>query len=165
MKKNIRYITYCLMGLLFFGSVQTTVNANVKTLNNNVQKSNSIVTKMENKTNDPFENLDVGEGSSVGSGCGALLNNEAVSLIEDLLTMIQVLGPVLLILLTAVDFAQAVIGQDDKALSKAGSKVVKRAIATVVLLLVPTIVKALFNLDGIRGVLEESGIVDNPTCT
>lgn len=161
MKKNIKYIIYCLIGLLFLGSTQT-VYATTQTLNNYNNGNNQMVTKV---ASEGFENLDVGEGTSVGTGCGALLNNEAVSLIEDLLTMIQILGPVLLILLTAVDFAQAVIGQDDKLLSKAASKVMKRAIATVALLLVPTFVKALFNLDGIRDVLAESGIVDNPTCT
>lgn len=82
--------------------------------------------------------------------CGGWITQDALDMIQEILNYFRILGPILLILFVSLDFAKAVIAQDNDALKKAQSKVVSRAIATILLFFVPTIIRAILNLDGIK---------------
>ncbi len=84
--------------------------------------------------------------SGGGADCSGLLTPDAADMIKELLNYFRILAPIVLIVFVALDFGQAVISQDSDALKKAGSKVVKRAIAAVVLFFIPTIIIAIFDL-------------------
>jgi len=58
----------------------------------------------------------------------------------------KIVIPLLLIIYGMLDLGKAVISNDDKAISKATSTLIKRFIAAVVVFFVPTIVSALFNI-------------------
>ena len=101
-----------------------------------------------------------------GTGCEDVLGTgsgeDAVDLMRDILGYIRILAPIALIIFTAADFSVAVISQDNDAMKKASSKVVKRAIMAAAIFLVPTIIRAILNLPGVRGAL--TTLPSDPFC-
>ena len=93
--------------------------------------------------------------------CDGILTDDGMKMVQEILGYIRIAGPILLVLLTALDFAQAVLHDDNDALKKATGKITKRAIATVALFFIPTIIRAIFNLRGVRDVLV---IPNDPLC-
>lgn len=93
--------------------------------------------------------------------CNGILTVEAMEFIEEIIGYIRIFVPILLIILGAVDFGTAVVSQDQDALKKSGSKFVKRCIAAVAIFFVPTVVKLLLGLPGIK---DNIILVDDPTC-
>ncbi len=101
-------------------------------------------------------------GSSNGGGdCSGLFTSDALDIIDTLLNYFRILAPVLLVVLVAVDFGSAVISQDNDAMKKAQSKVFGRAIGVVLTFFVPTIVKIILDLPGVRDAIE---IPNDPLC-
>ena len=66
-------------------------------------------------------------------------------LINTILNYIKIIGPVLVVLLSAIDFIKAVVGFDEKAMKEAQSKLVIRLVAALCLFLVPTLVQLLLS--------------------
>lgn len=81
-------------------------------------------------------------------GCDSILSDEPGSvgwLLNIILNYIKILGPILVVLLSAIDFIKAVVGTDEKAMKEAQSKLVIRLVAAVLLFLVPTLVQLLLS--------------------
>jgi len=57
-----------------------------------------------------------------------------------LITIIKILIPLLLILLGSIDFGKAVVASDDKAINKAATTLVTRAVAGIIIFFIPTII-------------------------
>ena len=100
-------------------------------------------------------------GSETAVNCDGIFTSDALDLISDVLNWIRILAPCLLLVLIGVDFGSAVLQHDNDILKKATGKIVKRCIATALLFLVPTIVRILLNLKGVRDTLE---IPNDPLC-
>lgn len=66
---------------------------------------------------------------------------------------VMVAAPCLLMVMVVVDFLKAITGNDADALKKSGNNAIKRVIATVLLLMVPLIVRIVFKLVGIENYL------------
>ena len=98
-------------------------------------------------------------GGSVS--CDGLITSDVLDLIQEILGYFRILGPIALIIFIAVDFTTAVLSQDESVMKKAQSKTVSRAIALVLLILVPTLVRLILNLPGIRDAIV---IPDDPLC-
>lgn len=97
--------------------------------------------------------------------CDGLFTPLALSLIRDILGWFRILAPCLLIVLVAVDFAKAVISQDDKMLVKATSDASKRAIATLCVIFTPTMVIAFSKIPAVDSVLGSDPLCTNATGT
>ena len=110
---------------------------------------------------DNTNSVDPLQGQGNYANCNGLLTHDAVEMIREILGYFRILGPIALIVFTALDFGQAVISQDNDALKKAQSKVTMRAIGTALLFFVPTIIRAILGLDGVREAIE---IPDDPLC-
>lgn len=88
--------------------------------------------------------------------CAELLNGNGIpdgigNLIHLVVVAFQVVVPILLIIWGMLDFAKAVIGQDEDKI-KAGQKTfIRRLIAAVIVFLVVTIVQLVINLAGSIG--------------
>ena len=93
--------------------------------------------------------------------CNGILTVEAMDFLDGMIGYIRIFVPILLIILGIVDFASAIIAQDQEALKKCGTKFVKRIIAAVAVFFVPSVVKLLLNLPGIK---DNINLVDDPTC-
>lgn len=71
-------------------------------------------------------------------------------IIQKILNYIRIIGPILVVILSSVDFIQAVFSSDEKAMKKAQSKLITRLICAIVLFLIPTLVNlALHLINGI----------------
>ena len=66
-------------------------------------------------------------------------------LLNTILNYIKIIGPILVVLLSSIDFIKAVVGTDEKAMKEAQSKLIIRLVAAVCLFLVPTLVQLLLS--------------------
>ena len=87
------------------------------------------------------------------TSCDALLgdkkNTESVAwLVQKLLDYLKILGPVLVVILSSVDFATAIVSGNDDTMKKAQKKLITRLIAAVLLFLIPTVVQILLDVFG-----------------
>ena len=83
-------------------------------------------------------------------------DSESVAwLLQEALTVLKIVGPLLVVVLSSVDFAKVIITGDSEAMTKAGKKLGMRLILAVALFFVPIIVSALLDIFGITG---------DPTC-
>ncbi|MGN1001075.1 MAG: hypothetical protein ACI4OG_03980 [Bacilli bacterium] len=125
-------------------------------LNSGTENADEIV----DKNNGKQSGLGYDEGDGQGPyTCEGLLDEDLKKVLEWVLKVIQIGGPILLIILTAVDFGQVVISNDQDALKKAVSKIVKRAIAALALFFVPFLVSLILNMEGIS-----DWTSDDPNC-
>ena len=83
------------------------------------------------------------------TGSCSVLGTEFKSILNEVFGWIQIATPCLVILLCSVDFASAVISQEEKNMQAALSKVVKRVLIGVAIFFVPIIVDILLDLAGI----------------
>ena len=82
-------------------------------------------------------------------------------MVKELLGYFRILAPIALLVMVVIDFAGAVIASDDKALTAATGKAVKRAIAAVLLFFIPTLIRVVLDLPGVRSAIQ---IPDDPLC-
>ena len=75
-------------------------------------------------------------------------------LLQKILNYIKIAGPILVVLLSAVDFIKAVASSDEIVFKKAQSRLVIRLIAALALFLVPILVQLLLSL--INGIADPS---------
>ncbi|HIU11419.1 MAG TPA: hypothetical protein IAB65_01830 [Candidatus Onthocola stercorigallinarum] len=96
---------------------------------------------------------------------------------SEVLTVLRVVGyiiyvakiviPLLLIIFGSIDFAKAIIANDEKAIKTAGGALVRRFIAAVVVFLIPTILNLLLglvdNIESIKGTFSDcTNCIFNP---
>ena len=75
-------------------------------------------------------------------------------LLQKLLNYIKIAGPILVVLLSALDFIKAIASSEEDAFKKAQSRLVVRLVAALALFLVPTFVELLLGL--INGINDPS---------
>lgn len=118
---------------------------------NDGQDYDSKAEKRENKAN-----LD---GLNQAIECSVLFaqtdEGSVFWIIQRLLNYIKIFGPILVVLLSAIDYIKAVFASEEDAMKKANKKLMIRLVAAIALFLIPTIVGVLLNL--ING-------IENPTC-
>lgn len=95
------------------------------------------------------EEIDMGYASDTNTiDCPDIINMEEGKLgwlLNTILNYIRIIGPVLVVLLSAIDFIKAVLGTDEKAMKEAQNKLIIRLVAAVALFLVPTLVQLLLS--------------------
>ena len=76
-------------------------------------------------------------------------NEESVAwLLQQILNYIKILGPILVVILSSMDFAKAIITSDDESMKKAEKKLMIRLVLAVALFLVPTLVSVMLSIFG-----------------
>ncbi len=93
--------------------------------------------------------------------CGTILGDvededSLAYLIQKLLNYIKIIGPILVVILSSIDFIKVIWASDDENMKKAQQKLVKRLIAALLLFLLPTLI-------GLMITLINNSVVD-PTC-
>ena len=76
-------------------------------------------------------------------------------ILKTILDYIKIIGPIAVVLLSALDFIKAILSSDEKVMKEAQSKLVIRLIAAVALFLIPTLVELLFNFINTTSCLPE----------
>ena len=123
----------------------------IKGLEEEVEKIDDNIDEQNGVYDDEWEEL----GEDIGSGdcgnpvsCPDIINMEEGHIgwiLNTILNYIKIIGPILVVLLSAIDFIKAVVGTDEKAMKDAQSKLVIRLVATVCLFLVPTLIQLLLS--------------------
>ena len=80
--------------------------------------------------------------------CGGKIPDEIASLIQSIVTLIQVGIPIILVIMGMLDLGKAVTSQKDDEIKKAQSLLIKRLIYGVLIFLVVAIVKFALGLVG-----------------
>lgn len=104
-------------------------------MENTTKNLESIISNMQNSANISMPN-----DNPVQNTCEGLIDDDLKNIIDIVLNVVRVVVPILLIILTAVDFGQIVISNDKDAMPKAISKAIKRAIAALVIFFIPFLV-------------------------
>ena len=81
-------------------------------------------------------------------GCSDIFSEEpgsVGSILRTILGYIRVIGPILVVILSAIDFIKAIFGFDEKAMTNAYHKLIIRLIAAIALFLIPTLIDVLLN--------------------
>lgn len=84
--------------------------------------------------------------------CQGILGEDLTALLKDALRLMQIAGPILVIVMTIIDLIKATATGGKEDLSKVGKKTVKRLIYAVLLFLIPTILNWVFSIFGVYGV-------------
>ena len=94
---------------------------------------------------------ELGDGIEIDTttiGCDDIFGTEEGSfgwLLNTILGYIRVIGPILVVILSSIDFIKAVVGFDEKAMKEAQNKLIIRLVCAVALFLVPTLVQLLLS--------------------
>lgn len=135
-------------------------------LNSSIQELDNISTKNKNDFGTIINamNKEYNSGITEGdlSGCGVLSQN-MISIIQDATKLIQIGVPILLIVLGTVDFAKAVMVNDQDSVKKAGASFAKRCVAGIIVFFLPLLITLIFQMDGIRDLPGIKDMVD-PLC-
>ena len=65
--------------------------------------------------------------------------------------VIKIVGPVIVIVLSSIDFAKVIIKNDDEAMAKAQKKLIIRLILAASLFFIPLLVELALNIFGLTG--------------
>lgn len=69
-------------------------------------------------------------------------------LLQQILNFIKIVGPILVVILSSVDFIQVIVKSDDEAMAKAQKKLIKRLILAALLFFIPTLVQVILDVFG-----------------
>ena len=112
-------------------------------------------------SSEKFDDPIISSEGTVEANCDGILTPEGYAMVQEILGYIRIIAPSLAVILIALDIASAVVSQDNDALGKASKKIVPRLIGVALLFFVPTIVRAILEIDGIKDGIT---IPDDPLC-
>lgn len=72
--------------------------------------------------------------------------NSVAWLLQHILDFIKIAGPILVVVLSSIDFTKVIIKSDDDAMAKAQKKLGVRLILAILLFLVPVLVEAILDI-------------------
>lgn len=76
-------------------------------------------------------------------------------LLQQILNYIKIIGPILVVVLSSIDFAQVILKGDDESMKKSAKKLGWRLVLAACLFFIPTLVQAILNIFGMSS---------DPTC-
>ena len=77
--------------------------------------------------------------------------NSVAWLVYLILNIIKIAGPILVILLSSIDFILVIVKSDNEAFAKAQKKLITRLVLAILLFLIPVIVQIILEVFGITG--------------
>ena len=143
----------CLFILLIL--VMSPINTMALSINNDVPFN-----ILEDSVNSVKDIGDMNSQYNQAQNCNTLLGNPNVEssvawLLQYVFNVIKVVGPLLVVILSSIDFAKVIVKSDDDEMAKARKKLITRLILAAALFFIPTITMVL---------LEVFGLTSDPTC-
>ena len=121
-------------------------------INTYALESNSVSIGMQNSSYILSNTINIAECNPNNSILGDPTNDGSVAwLVQIALNVIKVVGPILVVLLSSIDFIVVIVKSDNDQFGKAQKKLIMRLILAVLLFLVPVIVQAILQIFGIMG--------------
>ena len=153
MKKNILYSIILIITLF---SVNLKVNA--KVLTPNINALNIVEYRFndddsKDTTNAPGDNFsDINIYSNNATSCSIFIKggsyNELYYMVQDAFTFIKILTPILVGILSLIDYIKAITSSNDDEIKKATSRTVKRLIIGLILFFLPFLLDFIFDVFG-----------------
>ena len=120
-------------------------NNRIESMEDYVDETNEIINSLNNRRIDSIDTIDFNKKIE----CEDIFDTQTPGalgwMLVTILNYIKIIGPILVVLLSAVDFVKAVFSSDDKAIKEAQSKLIIRLIAAIALFLVPTLIQVLLS--------------------
>ena len=140
--KKILIIFITIFSLFIINSAN--INVHAITLSDYVQIADENDTAWINEYNNEVNNQSTGD-------CNSLLGsptdtNSVAWLLFTVLNWLRVLGPLAVIVLSGIDFAQAIVKSDDDTMKKAKGHLTTRLVMAGLLFLIPSVVKLLLDV-------------------
>ena len=140
--KKILIIFITIFSLFIINSVN--INVHAVTLSDYVQIADENDTAWINDYNNEVNNQSTGD-------CNSLLGSPSDStsvawLLFTVLNWMRVLGPLAVIVLSGIEFAQAIVKSDDDTMKKAKGHLTTRLVMAGLLFLIPSVVKLLLDV-------------------
>ena len=157
MRKNFIKILLILMTII----VISPINTSALSINSSLTNSSSLYLLEKDVTTEDMEDwLEDYNQDQDCSGANSILGdpndeNSVAWLLQQVLNFIKIIGPILVVVLSSVDFLKVIVKSDDESMGKARGKLIKRLILAALLFFIPTLVQA---------ILDIFGITSDPTC-
>lgn len=136
----------------------------VKDLNGTLSNMGNIPVTLGNATdelNEVSADIIIQSGLLIGkitndkkfSKCSDVFNNEGkfIGFLNTIFLIIRILLPIILIVLTTIDFTKNIIDKDDEQYKESFKTFAKRAIVVAIIFMVPTLVNLFLDIAGITG--------------
>ena len=81
-----------------------------------------------------------------GETCQGIFGNELLGEIKSVLKIIQIVSPIILLLLTSLDFAKVIFSDSKDGLDKAKNNFLKRGVAILIIFFAPFIINLILDL-------------------
>ncbi len=102
--------------------------------------------------------------SDLGNDCN-VISGDIKDFLNNLIWILSIIGIILLVVMTALEFAKVVTGQDDEGIKKAFKHTIIRIICVIILLLLPMIVSGVVTIiNNNAGATVQIGDSGSPTC-
>ena len=157
----MKKLTILLIPLFILSIMILPINAVAKESNFNVNEyiyvANDPLDKnaktVQDETKGGMDDYNQDQNCSGGSSLLGDPNDESsvAWLLQQILNYIRIIGPILVVVLSSVDFAVVIVKNDDDSLGKAKKKLINRLILVAALFLVPSVVSAILDIFGITG--------------
>ena len=140
--KKILIIFITIFSLFIINSAN--INVHAVTLSDYVQIADENDTAWINDNNNEVNNQSTGD-------CNSLLgspsdSNSVAWLLFTVLNWMRVIGPLAVIVLSGIEFAQAIVKSDDDTMKKAKGHLTTRLVMAGLLFLIPSVVKLLLDV-------------------
>lgn len=141
MKKGIIIVLLVIASIFFVAPVNTYA-----------LESNSVNVGVQNNSYILSNTINIAECDPSNSILGDPSDDGTVAwLVQMALNIIKVAGPILVVLLSSIDFIVVIVKSDNDQFGKAQKKLITRLILALLLFLVPVIVQVILQLFGIMG--------------
>lgn len=81
--------------------------------------------------------------------CDQLLSDGVVSVLKEIFIIIEIATPIILIIMSMIDFTKAVVSSDNDAVNKALARFIKRLLIAAAIFLAPTFVEFILDVTGL----------------
>lgn len=153
MKKRINILFVIFIGLISFSSFNVSAKSISYQANSTLEvaaiNDYFLIADDEDQTINDTDEMDTSNTKCVGL-LGDPDNPDSVAwLIAKILDYLRLLGPLMVLVLSSLDFAKAILTSDDESLKKAQSNLITRLILAVLLFVLPTLIEVILDIFGI----------------
>ena len=150
MRKKVHFILVLAMFLLLVSPV----SMHALTIDNTEENTKVVYRLQNNVISNHLQGSSDYDKDQTCSGGDSLLGdpndpNSVAWLLQQILDFIKVVGPILVVVLSSVDFAKVIIKSDDEAMAKAQKKLITRLLLAALLFFIPLLVTVLLDLFGL----------------
>ncbi|MDD5888679.1 MAG: hypothetical protein PUC82_04245 [bacterium] len=145
MKNKALIYVLLIVSIFLFNTVN--VSAKEKNINYTDTKSVEITNKINISNINSF--VQIMDCSGETSMLGNVNDEDSVAwLLQKALNYIRVLGPILVLVLSSLDYITALLSSNDESLAKAHKRLITRLVLAAVLFVLPTLVSVMLNVLG-----------------